>query len=335
MTGQQRGIDSAMAADRPAKQVVRGWWVEQVRQRKPGAVSNGVPAYLTLPGAEGLDLQALLDAGVIARTEAGQIDTSDAGLLVAFESDLQAVAAVKKKFPGLDVHPTPIKSALSGSAGDSYPDRKSKRALRAAVVNLDLNGALSVDDQGVIEVLTWVEKFCKVHASNPKGGLSWCLCLTVAAKLEGPPERRNALHDFLREQVRSFGELEDLANQVAPWLMEEGGSDDGLRTQQLLLLLVPAKLAAHVSEGWAITMVRAAAYGHDTDEHAAMVTFVVDLDPSVDSRERPVTAQEQFYATLGPAITWITHDGDLDGPSPLDPVPANDYSASRDEEGGT
>lgn len=68
-----RGVDQAMAAERPEKQTVRGIWVEEVRRVQDAARPKGVPLYLTLPGAHGGDILALADEGIIELAENGAI----------------------------------------------------------------------------------------------------------------------------------------------------------------------------------------------------------------------------------------------------------------------
>jgi hypothetical protein len=96
-----------MAADRPEKATVRGLWVDEVQRVADG--EHDVPLYLTMPGARGGDIQALIDAGVIDRTETTAIADPGRIRLVAVESSPQAVVELQSHFPGLKILQEPMR----------------------------------------------------------------------------------------------------------------------------------------------------------------------------------------------------------------------------------
>lgn len=64
----ERGVDRAMAAQRPEKQAVRDLWVEEVRRLDTDHdEESDIPLYLTLPGRQAGDLHALIEAGLLAQ----------------------------------------------------------------------------------------------------------------------------------------------------------------------------------------------------------------------------------------------------------------------------
>lgn len=326
MSARQRPIDEAMLDDRPAKDVIRRWWVEEVAQRKTMAMELEVPAYLTLPGIEGRDIQMLIEHGVIGVTEAGGIAEADHRLLVAYESRLPTVARIKQKFPNLDVQSQSIQHALRGPALDNYPDRKAKKRLRALVVNLDLNCSWKPDQAGEVDVLAMVEKFGRIHGPAPdRDPVSWCLALTLHAQLDGDAMGL-ALHTaFLQEQVAHHSVLRDLmAALQGDWLTEplDLAQLRGARAQSLLILILSTKIAGLVDQGWELVATHVAAYGHDVHGRAPMVTFVVSLRHGHDVKASPVAARARFYGTVGDAMVTIDHTGRVEPGWPLDPVSA-------------
>jgi hypothetical protein len=325
MIGGQRPIDAAMGENRPAKAVVRQWWVDQIRDRKTTAVRYGVPVYMTLPGAEGRDIRALIDAGVIAVTEAGGITDEDSRLLVAFESNMQSLGALKKNFPNLDVQGQTVEAYLGGQALDNYPSSaSSKQRMRACVVNLDYNRSWKPDATGTAPPMRSIEKIAQIHTrTNDRPSIDWCLALTLHAQLNGPPEALEINHEYLREQAEFYPAFKDVISVAAPWLLSSGyyltGEGDERRIQATLMLLVSAKLARLIHQGWDIVAVRLGAYGHDT-RHAPMVTFMFSLSHSPTVLGAPLAAVGRFYESMSAAATSIARDGTVRGGWPLDPV---------------
>lgn len=318
MTG-LRGIDGAMREERPAKQIIRSWWVEAVRERIDDAQSLGVPAYLTLPGAHAGDIRALIDAGLLELTDTGHLTDDASALLAAYESNGMAVSQLKKDFPNLDVRNMTIKSALSGAAMDAYPSAKDKKLLRALVVNLDFNSGLHVDERGSIELLDLVQKFVVIHGSGVDRA-RWFLCLTLNAGMVGPCPQRQDLVRFVCEAAAHNPPFAAFMARLAPWLDQSydicSEADTG-KIQRFLLALVPAKLAHAVRDGWTLTMAHAARYGQDHRDHAPMVTFVFAFDSDPAAKANPRTAEGRFYESLDQATGMIGSDGSLsDG---LDP----------------
>jgi hypothetical protein len=81
-----RRVDRAMAGDRPEKVAVRRLWVAQIRKyHLPIAGADPDLLLLTLAGAEGREVQFLIDEQVLGVTEVGSLDNDSQGRVVAIE----------------------------------------------------------------------------------------------------------------------------------------------------------------------------------------------------------------------------------------------------------
>src|SRR5690242_12319854 len=98
-----RPIDAAMAADRPAKKTIRAKWIDKVQEKEPDLQIDNSPLYLTMPGAEGKEIDLLIRRGVLRRNDTGSIAAEDGLKVVAIEYDDDAQLALRKKYPGLSV----------------------------------------------------------------------------------------------------------------------------------------------------------------------------------------------------------------------------------------
>ena len=161
--------------------------------------SNGEePAYLTLCGAKGLDIEALVRQGHLHRYPTNPaIRQEDLDKVVAVESRSNAVYELKSRFPGLRIVDRDFSSFVHSESMMAWPTGEHKVFCRARVVNLDLNSPLQIEfreGQLVFPQLVWVEKLARIHAHSPH--LDWTLCLTLAAQIEWEVD--------LEERVSSF-----------------------------------------------------------------------------------------------------------------------------------
>jgi hypothetical protein len=86
-----RPVDQAMAAERAEKATMRSLWAEEVCRMDACDAPDGVPLYVTLAGSEGRDIQALVDRGLVTRTETGAIADEHSLRIVAIERSPTAV----------------------------------------------------------------------------------------------------------------------------------------------------------------------------------------------------------------------------------------------------
>lgn len=315
MTEPNQPVHLAMDSERPAKQVVRSWWVQLAAERIDEARSSGRPLYLTLPGG-GHDIRALLDAGVIERNESGGIADGDRDLVIAIERNAMAATVIRQQFPNITTHPVPVSDFLAGDNAVTYPEGRRRKHARAALVNLDLNGSYSVDEDGSNVELRWITKFAHLHGrSGDAPACSWVLCLTLnASRVDGDAGRVDDQVGFLLEQATHSPVLSALISDLAPWVRAPkyrfSQESDSSRIQRLLMLLVPVKLATlFPSLGWRVTCLRVGLYGHDSEETAPMVTFVIGVDPSATSVSRPHESAAETHHSLGKCAVVVSADG--------------------------
>lgn len=281
-----RPIDAAMLRERPEKARIRQLWLETCSRRELGWAPGAEPLYLTLPGAEGRDIEMLAAAGQLARTETGAIAIEDVDKVVAFESNKSAYAQVRAKFPGLRVYGERVQDAVHGPTRMRYPTAERLKATRARVVNLDYTTPLAPSDAR--DMLSFpdldvITKLAVIHASGSP--VEWSLCLTLNATISWPSQIEKLVLDNLRENL---GRSETFSGQCLRLL---GGdlhsrlkyTDDnilheaGAAAQRLLMILVPKRIAAAAaSVGWRTVPVVNARYGGAADA-AAMCTWIVDF----------------------------------------------------------
>jgi hypothetical protein len=135
-----------MDEERPEKAIVRSFWLKTVLAYRATYPNDAVPLYLTLSGAEGRDIEALADAGVIRRTEVGGIVAEDQQLVVAIESNAAAVLQLDRKFPGMKILEQPFENLVRSTTLLSWPQGEHIRLCQARVINLDLNAPLRFEN---------------------------------------------------------------------------------------------------------------------------------------------------------------------------------------------
>ena len=312
-----------MATDRPAKRVIRTWWIEAVESRIKVALANGDLPYLTLPGALGLDIQLLIDKGLLPTTEAGQIDTTQPLVVVAFENSSLAVADLRAMYPGLKVREQNLLDLVAGEAPDSFStSAEHKGFARATVVNLDFTKPWPISELGATALVTVVTKFAAVHeprkkAKVNKAAVNWTLCLTLNARILGSSDARIAELDFIADQVANEPLLKEILNTYLaddidairrdPMILELPGSH---LAQRVLSLLIPLRIIhAVVPRGWLVRTIHAARYGGG--DAACMVSFIFDFEFSKKATFQPTAALQECHQKLAYAFEKIEDDGTL------------------------
>jgi hypothetical protein len=140
-----RAVDEAMAAERPEKATVRKLWVEEIARVNGTPDPGGVPLYLTTPGALGMDIALLVENGILELEENEAVKEPEKLRLVAIESSLLANAKLRKKFPGIRILETDLRSALKAENMMNFPEKPNRPLFRARVVNLDLETRLEAE----------------------------------------------------------------------------------------------------------------------------------------------------------------------------------------------
>lgn len=275
-----------MAAERADKAAVRQLWVEAVRRRKADTPA-GVPFYLTLPG-EGRDIEVLIAAGLVGRTENGQIAEADASRVIAIEKDSRAVLSLKKKFPGLKVITGDLADMLQGYSPFSWPGTSNRPPYRATVINLDFNQAFA-HGKSDFNAIAIVQKIAALHTAPPDN-TDWTLLLTLQGEVNWPADvqldARKMVGAWSQDssayeigcRARLLGQAlldacVDTANhQVALHQLSRPAQ------QQFLMAFVPAIITYRLfSDGWRVRTAVNLRYG-GVDGAAPMVTFVLDVE---------------------------------------------------------
>jgi len=320
-------VDAAMADDRPAKQAVRrGMWLDALK-RRASTRSGEVPLYVTLAGAEGRDIDMMVDEGLIELTETGAIASKSLRTVIAIESNSDARSQLLEKFYGLEVLPDRFESLIRGDSQIRYPTGRDIEVWRSAVINLDLNQPLVIEQRGDDSVacglIENVVKIATIQRSTPQEG-GWSLLLTLhGALLVRDAEERTKVSRALAHILEvNFAASSAFAERFvgltgaqpdADWL--EGictirGTDDDPATeahrQLTLLMLVPKLIVDRTAGmGWAISVTESAHYGGQGD--APMVTWSIDFSPTSSAGTSGRIASA--LSSVGNSVSLIEVDG--------------------------
>ncbi len=255
---------------------------------------ESVPLYLTLPGAEARDITGLIEAGILDSTAMRQVQDRPPYTVVAVEYDGDAVLALQRKYPGLKILQQNLESLLRGPGDYSWPAARDRTYYRAQVVNLDLNGALTVTAEGGqlrYRELALIRKLARLHSDTP--AVDWSLLLTLNATLEWPKTISRRVARFLQEnfqRVETFAEYAHrLLGEKAVALVATGKPDfatlDPETKQRLILTLVPKIVMRDVyGSGWRIEVGWSYSYGGG--HRARMATWCLRFrwDPAADDQ---------------------------------------------------
>ena len=289
----ENDVNFAMSQQRAEKVAVRKLWVSHLQSYD---LDSEDLLYLTLCGADGSDIQALVDAGLITLTESGAIPKEWQSRLAAVESGNQEVFKLQKKFPGLKIFHQPFQNLVQGNALLSYP-RKGEHhdACRAKVINLDLNTVISAEvtnGELAFPIIRWIEKLGQIHRDNPT--VNWSLYLTLHGEIQWDDQTSNFAGRLLRENFELIpefrNECELILGEAFVEQVESNLPDDNLsriQQQRLLLLFVPKLIYNEIiGQSWKIETVHNLLYGDETQQHAPMVTWVLSLERGSGSAQQ-------------------------------------------------
>jgi hypothetical protein len=310
-------VDIAMDERRPEKETMRGLWAEAVRTAK--GTQNGPPLYLTLPGANGLDIEHLINAGMLRLAENDRaIAPEDIWKVVAVERSNAACLELRKRWSGLRVLNEDIRGVLASTGPLRWPQGDRELWCRAHVVNLDLNSSLTCERDAagklVFPTVQVIWKLAQLHMKNP--ALDWILCLTVAANITWQLEDCRLVQRFLKENFRNeevfaaesralLGErfFKAIVDEEALDMKRISASDQ----QRLLMVFVPKKIVTETyGLGWSIATSHNLRYGKKP-----MVSWLMRFaqEPRAASEPRAVYS-ESLAETLSNAGS-IGPDGEL------------------------
>jgi len=294
--GKRPTVHSAMADERPEKDAIRGIWVDQVRRFYPPPKGANVPLYLTLSGALGLDIQRLIDEGILKLNPNGSIKETTSSFVVAVERNSPAVLKLKSKFPGLKVKQTHLGELFRGDSLFRFPEGSDESFCRSRVVNLDLDEVLketSLAEEFEFPVIRWIEKLGLLHRKDP--ALDWCLCLTLHGETPWDSKLASQVLTFLTENFDFDDEFENacrkhvgdaIVDKIRDKSLEPGEQPWNVQ-QQLLCMLVPKMIIDRLrNQGWDISTDYNLIYG-GTQRRAPMYTCVLSFQVSQTAASSP------------------------------------------------
>lgn len=284
MSAAVRPVDRAMGENRIPKKIVRSLWIEEIMKIHDQYDDESTePLYLTLPGAEGHDIQLLIDNELISLTEVKSISEIDQKKIVAVESNNKSVLSLQKKFIGLKIKEVNFINLIHGEELFSWPPRRSEDEIccRAKVINLDLDSPLQAKESGVFPVLRWIYKLCQIH-TRPSPS-DWTLFLTLHGELRLPSTINTWLREFLIDNMsreKKFNRYlkyflgKDLYLKIKEDVSIDFNTFDREDMQRLIMVIVPKIIAMKIhNNGWRVRTEKNLCYG--SEGNAPMVTWII------------------------------------------------------------
>ena len=326
MNGHSRPVDRAMNEDRAEKLTIRSLWLEEVKSVAEQYPDSDVPWYLTLSGAEGRDIELLIDQKLISLTEVGSIKEKDQHKVVAVENNNESVLQLQRKFVGLRIREAPFQSIVRGEDMFNWPRDEDEKYCRAHIVNLDLNSPLKgMPENGGVKfpVLAWIRKLCQLHTRSPRN--DWTLCLTLHGEVVWPEEvkeevnrwmKKFLLENLSREPVfaRSCKEFfkDALYEQISDCNELDFTVLDRQDQQKVIMVMVPKIIADLVhSQGWSVSTERNLRYGGD-GEHAPMVTWIVKFTWRGEATATPDARYKSALRDIFSGAGIVTESGKIE-----------------------
>ncbi len=315
-----RPVDHAMLEERPEKQAIRLLWLNEVREIARKYPDSEVPWYLTLSGAQGHDIQLIVNEGLISITEVNSIAEKDQFKVVAVERSNTAILELQRRFIGLRIKEVDFRELIRGEGIFSWPKGKDEDICRAHIVNLDLNTPLNAthENEGVIfPVLEWIKKLCQIHGRYSR--TEWILCLTLHGEINWPRCVNHWTKNFLRE---NFRREQLFANNCRAFLgddfYETVSNDDNIdftrfsrhHQQKFIMVIVPKIITRLVhNEGWQVRTEKNLSYGQS--ERAPMVTWIVKFTWAGEAIATPDAMYRSALCDIFSNIGIVTENGEI------------------------
>lgn len=314
----ERPVDEAMGNERLEKNIMRGFWVEVIETIADKKLD--VPWYLTLSGAQGLDIDAVIEQKIINLTETGAIQENDKTRIVAIERSKRAVLQLQKKFSGLKILEVNFQNLISGEGNFSWPAGDNRNFCKAKVINLDLNEPLkAIKNNNRIEfpVIQWIKKLGIIHTDPSRS--DWYLCLTFHGEILWDDEVNQYVSGFLGDNLRRDQEFNDQCRDFIPENLIDQilsnrrvdftGLDVPIQ-QRILMVIVPKLIAnlVHI-DGWDIATIKNLFYGGG--ENAPMVTWIFKFSEAGDLSSRPNELYRKILNGIFSFTGFIAQDGEV------------------------
>lgn len=318
----KRSIDSAMNSKRPQKQSVRKMWLDEIKDIDKKYSDSEYPLYLTLPGAEGYDIQMLIDQGLINLTESKSISEKHLKKIIAVESSNKAILNLQKKFPGLRIEKQNLQNILKGSGLESWPKGKEKNIFCSHIVNLDFDSSIKYDyKNGAItfKELEWIYKICLIRSN--KGLKKWKLFLTFNASISNWDENVfNYIKNFIHENIKNEKEFSDQCKVLfGEKLFYVFNSENKIEDyefnhedcQKILMIFVPKFLSnkLHIN-GWTLKTKINLYYG-GLSETAPMVTWIINFNYDEKKLSTPKLIYKESILSIFDKVGYIDKNGKI------------------------
>jgi hypothetical protein len=315
-----RSVDDAMSQDRPEKQAVRELWLNSLINYANAFPNDAYPLYLTLSGAEGRDIQLLIDNGLLELTEAGSVASSMKHRVIAVESNTRAVVELNRRFPGLKIFEQPFKNLVRSESATRWPDGQDERFCRARVVNLDLNQSLNDEGSGGelrFPILLWIQKLSQLHAQDR---IEWSLCLTLHGEIPWSPQTCRAIQEYLAENFAREPSFKDACRRLLEDELFDAVLGDDIclfyeraldEQQRLLMAVVPKKIVEMVYQhGWKAHTSHNLRYG-GSNGRAPMVTWIIDFAWEPRAFQTPDAVYRESLSLVLSGAGRIAEDGTI------------------------
>lgn len=317
-----RPIDSAMSSKRRPKESVRELWLNEIEATNKQYSDTKYPLYLTLPGAEGYDIEMLIDSGIIRITETKSINEKDIKKIVAVESNNKAVLNLQKKFPGLRIEEQNLQNILRGDGLEAWPKGDEKDIFCAHIVNLDFDGSIKCDEKNgtiIFKELEWIYKICLLRSNI--GIKKWKLFLTFNAgtknwKVEVLNYIKNFLHENIKEEEKFSNECKNLFGEE---MFSTFNSENKvtrnkftfIELQKIYMIFVPKFLSnkLHVN-GWKLKTKINLYYGGNSGT-APMVTWIIDFHYDAKKLPTPKKIYRESLMSIFRGVGYIDEQGKL------------------------
>jgi hypothetical protein len=310
-----------MDENRPAKWVIRSLWLEEVKSVAQRFPNSPEPWYLTLGGAEGYDIQLIIEKRLISLTEVNSIAERDQHRIVAVERNNRAIAALQSKFIGLRIKEVDFGDLLRGDSQFNWPQGEDFKCCRARVVNLDFDVSLSVrDDNGqiVFPILEWIRKLCRIHERQPR--INWTLCLTLNGDVAWPEDVSQRIKNFFSENIRREPIFEKSCKEffrekLFKIAVQSNNPDltklDREGKQKFLMVVVPKMITKLVhNEGWRVHTEYNLRYGGS--EQAPMVTWIIKFTWDGGGMATPDAIYRAALRNIFSGIGIVTDKGKIE-----------------------
>lgn len=321
MSKSSRGVTNAMGQERPEKITIRNLWLDLVKSIAEKIPNPEYPWYLTLSGELGLDIQSIIDEGLIKLTETNSISEEDQKKLVAVERSNRAVLSLQKTFVGLRIKEYDFRDLVRGEGILSWPEGDDRKVCRAHIVNLDLNEPLvaKIEEGNIIfPVIVWIKKLCHIHADQKLQ--NWRLCLTLNGSIDWDEPINQWINDFIHNNIgmdSNFAELCEtfLGKEIYSLFSEKEPPNfsnwDRNDKQKLLMVVVPKMISReNYNDGWEINTLNNYFYGEEPN--APMVTWILDFNLQPDNTSRPNILYQNSIRRIFDQVGFINTDGDIE-----------------------